>query len=55
LIESPAQKKAREDSEAMGEYWTGMAPTITNPQLYADFINAQIKVSVTHTNNGFLD
>lgn len=43
-LESPAQRKAREDYEAMGPYWAGMAPTIKNPHTYADFINAQIKV-----------
>lgn len=54
-LESPAQRKAREDYEAMGSYWAGMAPTIKNPQAYADFITAQIKVSLptvarTHLN-----
>lgn len=44
-IESPAQKKAREDHEAMGGFWAGMAPTVHNPQAYTDFISAQIKVS----------
>ncbi|KAF9222005.1 FAT-domain-containing protein [Gyrodon lividus] len=43
-LESPAQRKAREDREAMGAYWAGMAPSIKNPQAYADFINAQIKM-----------
>lgn len=43
-LESPAQRKAREDYEAMGSYWTGMAPTIKNPSAYADFVNAQIKM-----------
>ncbi|KAF9224621.1 FAT-domain-containing protein [Gyrodon lividus] len=43
-LESPAQRKAREDCETMGAYWTGMAPTIKNPQAYADFITAQIKM-----------
>lgn len=43
-LESPAQKKAREDFEAMGGFWSGMAPTIRNPQAYADFIGAQIRV-----------
>jgi transformation/transcription domain-associated protein len=47
-LESPAQRKAREDCESMGTYWAGMAPTIKNPQAYADFINAQIKVSTVH-------
>ena len=45
-LESPAQKKAREDHEAMGNYWTGMAPTIVNMHAYTDFLNAQIKVSL---------
>ena len=44
-IESPAQKKAREDHEAMGGFWAGMAPTVHNPQAYTDSISAQIKVS----------
>ena len=43
-LESPAQKKAREDCEAMGNIWAGVAPTIKNTQAYSDFINAQIKV-----------
>jgi len=43
-LESPAQKKAREDCEAMGNIWAGVAPTIKNNQAYSDFINAQIKV-----------
>jgi transformation/transcription domain-associated protein len=43
-LESPAQKKAREDHEAMGSYWSGMAPTMKNPQAYMDFITGQIKV-----------
>ena len=43
-LESPAQKKAREDFEAMGGYWSGMAPTIRNSTVYADFILAQVKV-----------
>lgn len=48
-IESPAQKKAREDYEAMGGFWAGMAPTVRNSQAYTDFISAQIKVSVNPT------
>ena len=48
-LESPAQHKAREEYEAMGLYWAGMAPTIKNPQAYADFITAQIKVSICIT------
>jgi transformation/transcription domain-associated protein len=43
-LESPAQKKAREDYEAMGGFWAGVAPTIRNIHAYTDFINAQIKV-----------
>ncbi|KIK68099.1 hypothetical protein GYMLUDRAFT_36928 [Collybiopsis luxurians FD-317 M1] len=43
-LESPAQKKAREDSEAMGTVWTGMSSTIKNPTIYQDFISAQIKM-----------
>ncbi|KAI6035416.1 hypothetical protein F5J12DRAFT_25544 [Pisolithus orientalis] len=43
-LESSAQRKAREDYEAMGSYWAGMAPTIKNPSAYADFVNAQIKM-----------
>jgi transformation/transcription domain-associated protein len=45
-LESPAQKKAREDYEAMGGIWSGIAPTIKNTQAYGDLIGAQIKVSV---------
>lgn len=44
-LEAPAQKKARENYEAMGGFWAGMAPTIRNGQAYTDFIIAQIKVS----------
>jgi len=57
-LESPAQRKAREDYEAMGLYWAGMAPTIKNPQAYADFITAQIKVCmymiVKHSSHVYL-
>ena len=45
-LESPAQKKARDDYEAMGGIWAGIAPTITNVASYGDFIHAQIKVPV---------
>ncbi|KDQ64542.1 hypothetical protein JAAARDRAFT_28186 [Jaapia argillacea MUCL 33604] len=41
--ECPAQKRKRENCEAMGSHWTGMAPEVRNPQAYADFTNAQIK------------
>ncbi|THH10763.1 hypothetical protein EW146_g8270 [Bondarzewia mesenterica] len=43
-LEAPAQKKAREDFEAMGGFWAGMSPTIRNVQAYTDFINSQIKM-----------
>ncbi|KAJ7068316.1 hypothetical protein C8F01DRAFT_1364679 [Mycena amicta] len=43
-IESPAQKTARENHEAMGGFWAGMAPTIVNAAAYADFISAQTKI-----------
>jgi transformation/transcription domain-associated protein len=45
LLESPSQKKAREDYEAMGGVWSGMAPTIKNAQAFTDFVICQIKVS----------
>jgi transformation/transcription domain-associated protein len=43
-LESPVQKKTREDFEAMGGFWAGMAPNIKNPHTYVDFIAAQVKV-----------
>ncbi|KAG7096928.1 hypothetical protein E1B28_004329 [Marasmius oreades] len=43
-LESPAQKKVRDDCEAMGNTWAGMASTIKNPGAYSDFVNAQIKL-----------
>lgn len=43
-LEAPAQKAAREDAEAMENVWVGMALTIKNPAVYADFVCAQIKV-----------
>ncbi|KAF5390637.1 hypothetical protein D9757_002758 [Collybiopsis confluens] len=43
-LESPAQKKAREDAEAMGSVWIGMSSTVKNPTVYHDFISAQIKM-----------
>ncbi|KAG2013625.1 atypical/PIKK/TRRAP protein kinase [Coprinopsis cinerea AmutBmut pab1-1] len=42
--ESSAQHKARTDFEAMGGIWAGMAPTIKNPTIYNDLIQAQIKM-----------
>jgi transformation/transcription domain-associated protein len=43
-LQAPQQQKAREDHEAMGGIWAGVAPTIVNQQAYADFIQVQIKV-----------
>ncbi|KAI0320805.1 FAT domain-containing protein [Amylostereum chailletii] len=43
-VESPAQKKAREDIEAMGGIWFGMSSTIRNFQAYNDYITAQVKM-----------
>ncbi|KAL0563573.1 transcription-associated protein 1, partial [Marasmius crinis-equi] len=42
-MDSPAQKKAREDYEATGNTWAGMASTVKNATAYSDFVNAQIK------------
>ncbi|KAJ7682762.1 FAT domain-containing protein [Mycena polygramma] len=43
-LESPAQRAARENFEAMGGFWSGMAPDIQNPTAYADFLSAQAKI-----------
>lgn len=43
-LESPAQKETRENYEAMGGFWAGMASNIKNHHAYVDFIGAQIKV-----------
>ncbi|THH03836.1 hypothetical protein EW145_g5969 [Phellinidium pouzarii] len=43
-LESPIQKKVREDYETMGGIWAGEAPNMKNHKLYTDFIVAQIKV-----------
>jgi transformation/transcription domain-associated protein len=43
-LESPAQKQARDNHEAMGGIWSGMAPTVQNPVAYSDFLSAQAKV-----------
>lgn len=49
-FEAPLQKTARENYEAMGNYWSGMAPTIKNASVYSELLLAQIKVSrVTKT------
>jgi transformation/transcription domain-associated protein len=45
-LESSPQKMARENYEAMGGFWAGMAPTIKNHHAYVDFISAQIKVHI---------
>ncbi|KAI0832419.1 atypical/PIKK/TRRAP protein kinase [Trametes gibbosa] len=42
-LQAPAQQKAREDAEAMGENWAGMTPAIKNEQIYTDYILAQLK------------
>lgn len=47
-LESPVQHKAREDLEAMGGFWAGVSPSIRNQGLYSDFIQAQIKVLLSH-------
>ena len=44
LVQSPAQRKAREDYEAMGDFWSGVASTVRNLQVYTDLIIAQVKV-----------
>lgn len=43
-IEAPAQKSTREQYEANGGHWSGMAPSIKNSQVYSDFVTAQVKV-----------
>lgn len=43
-LESSVQKTAKDDYEAMGGFWSGIAPGMKNPTIYADFIVAQIKV-----------
>jgi transformation/transcription domain-associated protein len=44
-LESPAQKEARENLEAMGGFWSGMSADIQNPVAYSDFLSAQAKVT----------
>ncbi|KAI0638186.1 atypical/PIKK/TRRAP protein kinase [Trametes polyzona] len=46
-VQSPAQQKAREDAEAMGQNWAGMAPTIKNAQVYTDYVVAQLKCATS--------
>ncbi|KAJ7700136.1 hypothetical protein B0H17DRAFT_1158131 [Mycena rosella] len=43
-LESPAQKAARENHEAMGGFWSGMSPDIQNTIAYSDFLSAQAKI-----------
>lgn len=43
-LESSTQKLARENYEAMGGFWAGMAPNMRNSHAYVDFLGAQIKV-----------
>lgn len=43
-LQPPAQQKAREDFEAMGGIWAGLAPTIKNVTIYSDYIVSQIRV-----------
>lgn len=43
-LESPVQKKAREDYEAMGGVWAGEAPSVKNHRQYEDLICVQSKV-----------
>ncbi|EKM59507.1 uncharacterized protein PHACADRAFT_205724 [Phanerochaete carnosa HHB-10118-sp] len=44
MIQSPAQRKAREEHEAMEGYWSGVAPTVKNLPAYTDLIVAQVKM-----------
>lgn len=43
-VQSPIQKKAREDFEAMGGIWNGMSEAIKNEAMYSDYILAEVKV-----------
>ena len=44
-LESPAQKKIREDYEAMGNVWVGVSPKLSNVAMHTDFMASQAKVS----------
>lgn len=44
--QSPAQQRAREESEAAGAPWSGVAPSLKNVQLQTDLLLAQTKVCV---------
>lgn len=43
-LQPPAQRKAREDFEAMGGIWSGLSPTIRNISIYTDYIACQIRL-----------
>lgn len=43
-LDAPAQKEARENFEAMGGVWAGVAPGIKNVGMFSDLLNAQIRV-----------
>lgn len=43
-LQPPAQRKAREDFEAMGGVWSGLSPTVKNVSIYTDYIVSQIRV-----------
>ncbi|KAJ7638852.1 FAT domain-containing protein [Roridomyces roridus] len=43
-LQSPAQQAARENHEAMGQFWAGMSPDIQNAMAYSDFLAAQVKI-----------
>ncbi|KZT05505.1 atypical/PIKK/TRRAP protein kinase [Laetiporus sulphureus 93-53] len=44
-VESPIQKKTREDYEAMGGIWAGMSPEIKNTSAFSDLMVAQVKTA----------
>lgn len=43
-LQSAAQQAARENHEAMGQFWSGMSPDVQNAMAYSDFLAAQAKV-----------
>ena len=47
--------KAREEYEASGHLWAGMAPTIRNPGPYTDFLTSVVKVCFSHTSLEIID
>ncbi|KZT74387.1 FAT-domain-containing protein [Daedalea quercina L-15889] len=44
MVQAPVQREAKENYEAMGGHWAGMAPGFKNPSVYADFTSAQVKL-----------